>query len=320
MMNKFKNFFLLTVCAAVLFGAACGVSAQSAGADKILAAGKQPLKQSEVNKIIEFYEWAFEARFTPDERRRFAELSAESYRQDPATARKDSDTLINALAAIRAKSASDQARVRESFNENFAKDLRAGTDELSRLLLAVYERGQNGGNNGETIKEVLPSEEDLRGTDEDAPASSSGGGSIPKNLVGRWFRSGGAGGSRGYTGDTKYNSGNDVIFEFRADGTMQFINDKNTLSITQCRITEMMKIPGTYRANGGTLTMNLSAGTHVGTSSCERAGNFKKTVSPSTLTKKFVVKNLESVFRPDAPLILCLDGAKDEDCFELANK
>lgn len=125
---------------------------------------------------------------------------------------------------------------------------------------------------------------------------------------------------RRHTGKTLYNSGNDVIFEFRADGTMLFLNEKNTLSITQCRITETTRTPGTYSVNGDSLTMNLGAGTHAGTSSCERAGNFRKTLSASSLTKKFVVKRMESIFRPDAPLILCLDGAKDDDCFERADK
>ena len=150
------------------------------------------------------------------------------------------------------------------------------------------------------------------------PANSSPvlGGANSSNLVGKWLKSGGAGGSRDPSGKTLYNSGNDVIFEFYADGRMMFINDKNTLSITQCKITEIMKIPGTYSLSGDTLTMNLGAGTSTGTNSCNSKGNFKKSLNPDTLTKKVVVKRMESVFRPDAPLILCLDGQKDDECYE----
>jgi hypothetical protein len=138
----------------------------------------------------------------------------------------------------------------------------------------------------------------------------------PKSLVGKWKRSGGAGGFRDYTGKTHYNSGEDITFEFFADGSMQFLNEKNTLSITQCRISEITKISGKFTVSGDEMTINLGTGTSVGTSSCEAKGNFKKTLSASTLTKKFVVKNLDSVFRPDAPLILCFDGAEDNACFE----
>ena len=317
MINKIKNLFLLALCVAAFTGAACDVSAQNGG-DGILVAGKAPFKQSEVDKLIEFYEWAFEARFTSRERARFRDLSAEYYRQNPEAARKESDALIAGHAKVRVKDRAAQAKMREVFNKGFVKDLRAAGDEASRLLLGIYERGQNGGDgdNGEKIVEVLPSEEDSRDAEKSAPASGAG----SQKLVGKWMKSGGAGGSRDYTGKTLYNSGDDVIFEFFADGTMRFVNNKNTLSITQCRITEMTDIPGTYSVSGDQLTMDLGAGTSVGTSSCERAGNFKKSLSASTLTKKFVVKRLDSVFRPDAPLILCLDNQKDDACYERSSK
>ncbi|MET0647308.1 MAG: hypothetical protein ABW208_11850 [Pyrinomonadaceae bacterium] len=308
----------MTLCAAILFGAACSAVAQN-GPDKFLAAGETPLRQSDINKLIEFYEWAFETRFTPDERKRFAEFSAEYYLQNPEAARKDSDALITAHAKVRVKDEAAQRRMREMFSEGFVKELRTADDGASRLLLGIYERGQNGGDgNSITVGEGLSSEEDV--SDAETSAPSGRGGNIPRGLVGKWLKSGGAGGSRSHTGKTLYNSGNDVIFEFRADGTMLFLNEKNTLSITQCRITEMVRTPGTYSVSGDSLTMNLGAGMHAGTSSCERAGNFKKTLSASSLTKKFVVKRMESIFRPDAPLILCLDGAKDDDCFERADK
>ena len=317
MIHRLRNLSLLALCAAILFGAAWSAAAQN-DSDKTSAAGRTSLKQSDLNKLIEFYEWAFETRFTPDERRRFAEISAAYYRQNPEAARKDSDALITAHAKVRVKDEAAQRQMREMFNEGFVKDLRAAGDEVSQLLLGIYVRGQNSGDgNGIAVGEVPPSEEGVRDAETSAP--SSRGGDI-SNLVGRWLKSGGAGGSRSPTGKTLYNSGNDVIFEFRADGTVLFLNEKNTLSITQCRITETVRAPGTYSVSGDSLTLNLGAGTHVGTSSCERAGNFKKNLSASSLTKKFVVKRMESIFRPDAPLILCLDGAKDDDCFERADK
>lgn len=174
------------------------------------------------------------------------------------------------------------------------------------------------------VTEMLPANEnvsDVRNNVEDksensvTPSVSSAANS--SNLVGKWMKSGGSGGSRDASGKTLYNSGNDVIFEFFSDGRMMFINDKNTLSITQCKITEIMKIPGTYSLNDDTLTMNLGAGTTIGTDSCNAKGNFKKTLSGGeTLTKKAVIKRMESVFRPDAPLILCLDVPKDDECYE----
>lgn len=314
MTGRIHSLLLLTTFAAVLCGTVFSATAR-AGAVRIQGEGKASLKQAEIDKLIEFYQWAFEARFTPGERERFAQLSAEYYRQNPEGARKDAAALIAVYAKVRAKDDTAQRELRRAFNESFVKELRAAGGDVAQLLLSIYERGQG----GETAVDVLSSGEDLRDAEPSTPSGGSREGA-PNSLVGRWLKSGGSGGSRSPTGKTLYNSGNDVIFEFHADGTMLFVNEKNTLSITQCRITETMRMPGTYSVDGDSLTLSLGAGTHIGTSSCERAGNFKRTLSSSSLTKRFVVKRMESIFRPDAPLLLCLDGAKDDDCFERADK
>lgn len=163
------------------------------------------------------------------------------------------------------------------------------------------------------IVEVLPSEEDLK--EQPKPSNNSDGANSSK-IVGAWFRSDGTGGARDPGGKTRYNSGTDTTFEFFADGKMRITIKKETLNITQCQINETTNLPGTYSISGNQLTMNLGTGSVVGTNSCQSSGNFKKSLIPSTLEKTFVVKNLESVFRPDAPLILCLDNSSDDKCFE----
>jgi hypothetical protein len=301
MINKLSIVFSLFFCLAVFGGAAMQISAQSGG-DKILAAsGGQQLRQSDVDSVIEFYEWAFQARFTGGERVRFQAIMVAAFRQDAAESRKGADALIDVLAKIRARDEAAQQRARAAFNKDFVKELRVSTDESAQLLLGVYERGQS----GETPETLM-----------DAPAKFTGGANS-KALVGRWMRSTGAGRGDDGTGKTTWSSGENSTFEFFADGTMQFTFEKKVLSITQCRISETAKIPGTYTVEGGQLRINLGAGNTVGTSSCEAKGNFKKTLTASTLEKTFVVRKMESVFRPDAPLLLCFDGAaRDEDCFE----
>jgi hypothetical protein len=303
MINKLSIIFALFFCLVVFGGAAAiQIPAQTGGDDKILvASGGQRLRQSDVDSVIEFYEWAFQSRFTGDERERFQAIMVAAFRQDAAESRKGADVLIDVLAKVRARDETAQQKVRAAFNEDFVKELRVSTDKSAQLLLGVYERGQNGG-----ATETLM----------DAPAKSNGGAGA-KGLVGRWMRSTGLGRGDDGTGKTTYSSGENSTFEFFADGTMQFTFEKKVLSITQCRISETAKIPGTYTVEGGRLRINLGAGSSVGTSSCEAKGNFKKTLTASTLEKTFVVRKMESVFRPDAPLLLCFDGAtRDEECFE----
>jgi hypothetical protein len=302
MINKLSVIFSLFFCLAVCGGAAIQVAAQTGGDDKVLvASGRQQLRQSDVDSVIEFYEWAFQARFTDDERGRFQAITIAAFRQDAAESRKGADALIEVLAKVRTRDEATQQKVRAAFNEDFVKELRVSTDKSARLLLGVYERGQS----GETTETLS-----------DTPAKPTGGAGA-KNLVGRWMRSTGLGRGDDGTGKTTWSSGENYTFEFFADGTMQFTSEKKVLSIMQCRISETAKIPGTYTVAGGQLRINLGAGNSVGTSSCEAKGNFKKTLTASTLEKTFVVRKMESVFRPDAPLLLCFDGAtRDEDCFE----
>jgi hypothetical protein len=294
------------------FGVPGRVAAQNGnGADRVLFAGRQALRQSEVDRLIEFYEWAFGTRFSADERARYQAFVVEGFRQDAVESRKATDTLISALAKILTKDEATQQKMRQSFNEDFGEKLRATNDEESRLLLGIYERGLSGGGQEKSAEDTS-----VAGV---GPGTSGNGAGSP-NLVGQWVRSTGAGRGDDGTGKTTYSSGTNYTFEFFADGTMQFLVEKKVLSITQCRISEITKIPGRYPVSGDDLTMNLGEGTSIGTSSCEAKDNFKKTLSSSVLSKKFVVKKLQSVFRPDQPLMLCFDDSADDGCFERAAK
>ncbi|MBS1796643.1 MAG: hypothetical protein JSS81_22610 [Acidobacteria bacterium] len=306
-MNKIKCFILIVLSAA-LVGAA--VEARAQGLDNVLvsAAGKT-FRQSEMDQLIQFYEWTFRASFTPAEKAYFQRLTVNEFRARPAESRKTIDDVAVTLPKILAASEDLQEATRKNLLEVLLPDLEKDASESSKILLAVYRRGAG----GETREE--PETPTAETTTNDTPSPSTGGAGAQK-LVGAWFRSDGTGGARDYTGKTRYNSGTDTTFEFFADGRMLVTVKKETLSITQCRIDETTKLPGTYTVSGSQLTMNLATGTTVGTDSCQASGNFKKTLTASKLVQTFVVKNLDSVFRPDAPLVLCLDGAADDQCFE----
>lgn len=296
-MNKLKYIFLIILCIG-LIGNSKNIFAQNTS-DQILVSGKKMLKQSDVDTLIEFYEWAFETKFTNSQRSKFQSIITASFRKNPAKEREAIDQIANTYAQISVASEDVQQKGREIFNNEYIEDLRqTPNDEDSIFMLEIYENSRKNENPKVAVNNSKSN-------------SNKSGNANNKKIVGKWKHSGGSGGSRDYTGKTLYNNGDDVIFEFFADGTMTFLNEKNTLSITQCRISETTKIPGTYTISGNQLTLNLGSGTSVGTSSCDKKGNFKKSLAPSTLTKQFSVKNLESVFRPDAPLILVFDGNEE---------
>ncbi len=155
---------------------------------------------------------------------------------------------------------------------------------------------------------------------EEEPSGTIGGnGSVPQNLVGKWWRGEGSG-FVDYTGKTQYKSGNNYAFEFFADGTVEYTYNLDVLSIVQCRTKEDRKARGRYSVSGDTLTIKLNAGTTVGSSSCEAKNNFKKSVPAETIVKRFKIKLMESIARPDNPLMLCFDGQDGDSCFEKSVK
>lgn len=154
---------------------------------------------------------------------------------------------------------------------------------------------------------------------EEPPANTSGtftpGAGDSANLVGKWWRGEGSG-SIDYTGKTQYKSGRNYTFEFFPDGTVEYTYNLDVLSIVQCRTKEDSKARGKYTVSGDTLTMTLAAGTSTGSSSCESKNNFKKTTPAEKITKKFTIKRMESITRPDNPWMLCFDGQEGDSCFE----
>jgi hypothetical protein len=115
------------------------VSAQN-GDGKVLVAGGKQLRQSDVDAMIGFYEWAFDVKFTGVLRAKFQSLTEADFRNDPAAARKGIDDLLDMSAKVKSLNDSRRQEVRGDFTAEFVKGLRQHTDdEATRLLLSIYD-------------------------------------------------------------------------------------------------------------------------------------------------------------------------------------
>src|SRR5215204_5463427 len=99
-MHKLKYLFLLILCVAAV-GGSRRVAAQDAGA-VLAAGGGQTLRQSDVDAVIEFYEWAFETSFTADQRERFEGFLTADFRRNPGGTRREIEEVTGTFARIRA--------------------------------------------------------------------------------------------------------------------------------------------------------------------------------------------------------------------------
>lgn len=257
----------------------------------------QAVKPAEVGEVIAFYEWAFEAEFTTAQRTKFQNFLNADFRSNAKKARQDTDTILDTWAKIQRADEDVQRQARDEFIRAYIEDLRISDDADAKFLLGIYDAAHQ--------KSGVP------------VASNSTSGRKPnQQLTGKWWRSTGSGGNDDGTGKTRYNSGTKFTFEFFADGTMEYISDHETLSIMQCKITEVMSARGTYAASGDSLAINFGPTKTVKSNSCNRSENGTKTVAASSISMKWKIKEEDSVFRPDRPLMLCFDGKGGEVCYE----
>jgi hypothetical protein len=304
-MNKLKYFFLLILC----FGAVSNISVVSAQTgDQVLVTGKHQLKQSDIKGLIDFYEWLLEAKFSADQREKFQIYTIREFRANPAENRQTIDEMNNTMSQILATPAGEQAETRKKFLAYYLSNARKNTDENSKMLLSIYETARSG--NAQASAE---SEET-----ETMPRSSNSG-SATQSLVGKWTRSEGSG-YIDHTGKTQHKAGKHFMFEFFPDGTVEYVYSNDVLSIIQCRTKETAKARGTVKISGDTMTINLGPLNAVGSSTCEKNDNFNRTSPASTITKKFTIKKLDSITRPDKPTMLCFDGQEGTGCFEKSTK
>ncbi len=186
-MHKIKYFLLLVLCAG-LIGSAINVPAQTGG-DRVLAAGKKPLRESEVEKLIEFYEWAMDATFTADERARFQTFTINEFRSDPNASRATIDDIMQTMPRILAAASDMQNETKKNFLDVFLPEARRNADENSQMLVGIYDRAHGGKRNsaGDVAsgREVVAS-----GNQTNAPWNNRSGNA--GNLSGKWHRSTGS--------------------------------------------------------------------------------------------------------------------------------
>lgn len=137
-----KSFVLLILCFALTNGF-YSISAQSR--NQVLVTGKQSLKQSDINSLIEFYEWAFIAQFTNEQRDKFREYTVAEFRNDPSGSRATINDIINSFPNICAASEDVQQETREKFLEVFLREARRNSDDNSKMLIGIYESAHNDG-------------------------------------------------------------------------------------------------------------------------------------------------------------------------------
>ena len=298
-MKLIKYLFTLIICVGLASGAA--VSAQTGGERVLVTAGKKTLKQSDVNKLIEFYEWAFEAKFSRDQREKFVEYTTDEFRNDPAGSRETIDDIAGTLPKILAADTELQQETRKNFLAEFLPDARKNTDENSQMLLSIYDNAQGGQSN-------IASTDSNRGEDSKQTENSSNVsvGGVSK-LTGKWVW--GRTGSYTTTTSGAYLGGNGSrhTYQFNPNGTVEYTGIMNVMT-GGCNMQIFKSAKGRASLSGSTLTINWSPANFSRADSCSPSKDYKKTLPAETET-------FQVSFKTDyGQRQLCLTSS-DETCY-----
>ena len=295
MINKTKYLLLLILCAGMI-GGMTNITAQTRDAILVSKSGVS-LRQSDIDKMVAFYEWAFEARFTDEQRSKFGEYTAREFRTDPTKYRATVDDIIGTFAKISVADESTQQKTRNNFLPAFVAEMRKSTDENSQMLLAIYDaaHSKNGSN-------VAASDEP------GAPETSVGDISA---LAGTWAWA--RSGSSTYATGGAYlgSNGSRFTYKFLPNGLVEYTGIMNVMT-GGCRMQIFKSAKGRASLNGATLTIKWSPASFSRDDSCDRAGNYKKTLPAET-------ENFQIQFKTDyGQRQLCMTG-KDETCYSPSN-
>lgn len=241
MINKLKYLFLLAICAGI-FGSASSVSAQTNGA-------------AYADRIIPYYEWLFETKFTSGQRDEYRQIKTADFQKDLAGEKKSADDLIGNYNVIKSKTESEQVRVRGLVMNTFINDLRgmAGNQE-AELLLSVY---------------------DAKQAEESRMADANGTGNISA-YTGKWaWARTGSGVVIGgiYAGG----NGSRYTYEFSPNGSVRFTGILNVMQ-GGCSQEVFQVRDGRASVSGNNLTINWGPEKFSRKFSCDAANDYTKTI------------------------------------------
>lgn len=236
--------FLIFAGLAIFAGAA--LAQKQASGDRIVVSGEYSLKQSDIERLTEFYEWLLDKKFTPAQRRKYQALIVEQAKARVEDA-KAATEIVEGFNRISSAGAEQREQGRRQILPGIISVMESEDTEISRLLLEVYRGGQN------AAKKDFPADDsgnnDLSGAVKVADlaglwSTSSVSGERYKSLV---------------TGELSDPSGSIIEYQISPNGAIKHVG---YLSMTTYSCTTKLFISRTGRVSisGSNITFDFAPG------------------------------------------------------------
>lgn len=275
---------------AVLALTMIGMSARAE--DAVLVPGNPALTTAMTDKTAEFFEWALDVHFTPEQAGQYRAMVIRDW--SAPQKRKSTLEFLPVIDKLWASTPETRDRVKAQFSRDLLDSLgkNRNDDEESRWLLAIYD-GAHRVSVAHSISTGVNS------------------GSAARVLTGKWRSTSVAATQyqNSYTGAPAPTSGNSFFYEFRSDGTYQ---NNNLMQITTygCTSSVYGESSGRYRVEGNHLYVEPARGT-VRSQVCGGHPSEK----PDNLTVREYIFSIENVSGRETLVVNGLDGKTRPDYF-----
>lgn len=268
--------------------------------DRMLAQGEPPLTQVAADRLIGFFEWALDIRFTRAERAEFQRQRIAEWRSNDAESVKNVMAILEIEGRLQSLDADRRRQAQVEIQRNLLAELgKNPNDETSRLLLAAHRRS-HGANSASAIGAA---------GDETDRAARGGYGGVPTDLVGTWL----IGSTSGTTfrdrttGEFSAPSGDQVSYHILPDGRYEYAG-LATQSMYGCTTRLMTYMTGRVSVRGASLTFIPETGKFTSEDNCNRKYNYEKRLPLTPETYNWRIE------RDQRGLKFCLQNAGVNGC------
>ena len=296
-MKTILSFFALLIFSCVSSAPALGQ------ANKILVAGDPALTQAEADAIVKYYERGLGLKLTYADRRELQGVIVDDWRE--ALTSGGAGGVANYMRTVNTFNSWDDskmAKLQDKVRESLLGDLRNTESSMgtSRFVLNLYAE-QNG---QEANNTAVEQEKPVAG---DAPA---GGGIGLSEVVGTWVNGRSMTSVTNSVGVTSAGTGSRFTYQFHPNGTVEYTGILQTVSLGGCKLVAFTQKKGRLSISGDTMTISYAPAHFSRDDSCDRAGNYKKTLPAETVTQQFAVKEKYG------DMYVCFAGKDgEESCF-----
>jgi hypothetical protein len=243
--------------------------------DRVLVSGNPSLKQSDVDELINFFEWLFEARFNDEQRSEFRTLAIKEWKSGEKAVKGITD-IVASHRKFQNLTAAQREQVRQELLPHITASFQTERSDVNVFLSKIYQKADGADS---TARNATDS------------GDNTGGAVTLADLVGTWS-SGSVSGERYKnltSGDLSDASGNMSEYIISANGEIKYTGYLST-TIYACTTKLFFIKTGKISVSGSSVTFDYKTGERDYQNSCNSSLSGVKPISPQKKTVQFTLE------------------------------